>query len=162
MEGQTTSAFYFTIAPKTTKRQQFFYGINHTMHLSMKTRNMKLLFKAALGVCLLASMSANAQSKTAPAKNGSKTTAVKKADPVTEFKKRNPDVKSIWWDPGMMLTIEKVDGTKEVYSMDVFKDEQKAKSLYGDIPTLIPPPPPPVAPEAPAIPPPPPPVPAKP
>ena len=116
---------------------------------------MKLFTKAALAICLVASLSVNAQSKkvkpAAPAKPAlpaHSPTSAEAARPsieqrVAEFRKRNPDVKGFTWEKGMVLVIEKQDGSKEKYEMDKFNDEQAARGKYGRVPVLPAPPPPP-------------------
>ena len=109
---------------------------------------MKLFTKAALAICLVASLSVNAQTKKVkpaiPAKPAAPALPPVPAEParptlqqrVVDFKKRNPDVKDFSWEKGMILTIEKQDGTKERYEMDRFNDEQVARGKYGMIPVF--------------------------
>lgn len=103
---------------------------------------MKLIHKLTLGVCLLATVTVQAQKKHVTHKpNVTKVPVVKLADPDAEFKKLHPEVKSVTWERGMIVTLEKFDGSKERFSLDRFDDEQRAKKLYGKMPAPPPPPP---------------------
>lgn len=102
---------------------------------------MKLLKNIAIAACIIISVSAQAQHKTAKKVVHALPPAppappVKVVDPNAEFLSRNKDVKSVKWEPGTWLVIEKSDGGIERYQVDKFHDEQQAKSVYGKLPPM--------------------------
>ncbi len=53
---------------------------------------------------------------------------------VDAFMKKNSEIKSFFWEPGLELTIEKKDGTKENYKMDYYEVEKSVVAKYGVVP----------------------------
>lgn len=51
-----------------------------------------------------------------------------------DFLQRNPTIKSVKWEPGLVLILEKADGAIERYMVDNVAEEEKVKSLYGKLP----------------------------
>ena len=105
---------------------------------------MKTIFGAILGISLIASVSAGAQTKKAhssikaikPVIIAPKTTAPatnKKVMNEEEFLVRFPEVKTITWAPGAVATLEKADGSKEQYSLDNYMEEKRFIAVYGKI-----------------------------
>ena len=105
---------------------------------------MKTISRAILGICLIASVSAGAQTKkahstvksTKPATIAPKTIVPASNSKVMgeeEFLKRFPEVKHITWAPGAVATLEKADGTKEQYSLDNYQEEKRFIAAYGKI-----------------------------
>lgn len=102
---------------------------------------MKHVKNAAIVVCLLASISTEAQQSVKEPRRETKPTKVSPDDPVTEFKKRNKDVRSVRWRSGNIMRIEKIDGSSETYDLDNNQAQKKAERLYGALPPAPPPPP---------------------
>lgn len=92
---------------------------------------MKLTKSLIVALILFGAVDANAQQKTTKA-----TTApvAKKEATIEEFKKRNQQVKSVSWERGKVMVVEKTDGTIEKYKLDNYTEEEKAKSIYGKLP----------------------------
>lgn len=113
---------------------------------------MKQAKTLAIAACLLIGVSVNAQQK-AQAKRSAHTThtATKKVAPASlpqqsapvedlnaDFLKSNSTVKSVKWEKGSILILEKTDGTTERYNVDKYQDEQEVRRLYGKVPPFPP------------------------
>ena len=105
---------------------------------------MKTIFGAIWGICLIANVSAGAQTKkahssiktTKPGSIATKTIVSAPNNKVmneVEFLKAFPEVKQITWAPGAVATLEKADGSKEQYSLDNYMEEKRFIAVYGKI-----------------------------
>ncbi len=99
---------------------------------------MKILHNTIFVLGIISSMHINAQTKKAqshltPKTNTTSNTVEKKVISEDEFLKKHTEVKNISWEAGYVATLEKTDGSKEVYHLDNRTDEKKFVANYGKI-----------------------------
>ncbi len=99
---------------------------------------MKIFRITIITLCIMSTVKLNAQTKKVqphikPKVPNTSIAVEKKFISVEEFLKLHTEVKNISWGTGYVATLEKTDGSKEVYHLDNRSDEKKFVSSYGQI-----------------------------